>query len=50
MNTTLFAALAADAVAIAVLACAIYYRRHRRADLMFGYIALNAGVFAVCRC
>ncbi|KII00043.1 permease [Streptomonospora alba] len=47
MNTVLLA-LAVDVVAIVVLACAIYYRRHRRADLMFAYIALNTGIFAVC--
>ncbi|MDA0563196.1 DUF4956 domain-containing protein [Streptomonospora sp. S1-112] len=48
MNATVLPALAADVIAIAVLACVIYYRRHRRADLMFAYIALNTGIFTVC--
>lgn len=42
----LLVALGADAGAIAVLAYAIYYRRHRRQDLALAFIALNAGVFA----
>ncbi|MDA8371223.1 MAG: DUF4956 domain-containing protein [Nocardiopsaceae bacterium] len=47
MSLLLLLALPVDLFAIAVLAYAIYYRRHRRADLMFAYIALNTGVFAV---
>jgi ABC-type antimicrobial peptide transport system permease subunit len=40
-------ALPVNLFAIAVLACAIYYRRHHRTDLALGYVALNVGVFAV---
>jgi hypothetical protein len=39
--------LAVDVVAIYLLAYAIYYRRHRRRDLMLAYVALNVGLFAV---
>jgi hypothetical protein len=42
----LLAGLAIDAAAIALLAYAVYYRRHRRADLALAFVALNAGVFA----
>ena len=44
---TLWSALAADVVAIAVLAYAVYYRRYYRRDLLLAYVALNVGVFAV---
>ena len=47
MNLTLALALPVDLFAIAVLACAIYYRRHQRTDLALAYVALNVGVFAV---
>ncbi|WP_184585367.1 DUF4956 domain-containing protein [Lipingzhangella halophila] len=40
-------ALPVNLVAIAVLAYAIYFVRHRRADLMFAFVALNVGVFAI---
>ncbi|WP_344859313.1 DUF4956 domain-containing protein [Planomonospora alba] len=36
-----------DAAAVTVLAYALYYRRHHRRDLLFAYVALNAGIFAV---
>ncbi|MET8861785.1 DUF4956 domain-containing protein [Nonomuraea sp. NPDC004580] len=36
-----------DLVAILVLAYGLYYRRHHRRDLLFAYIALNVGIFAV---
>ncbi|MFI7616648.1 DUF4956 domain-containing protein [Nonomuraea terrae] len=36
-----------DLVAIVVLAYGLYYRRHHRRDLLFAYIALNVGIFAV---
>src|SRR5690606_36558728 len=39
--------LAADLVAIAVLAHVIYFRRHHRRDLRLAYIAVNVGVFTV---
>lgn len=41
------AGLAMDLVAILVLAYGLYYRRHHRRDLLFAYIALNVGIFAV---
>ncbi len=34
-----------DLVSIVVLAYAIYFRRHRRRDLLGAYVALNLGVF-----
>jgi hypothetical protein len=42
----LLTVLAIDAVAIGLLAYAVYYRRHRRADLALAFVALNTGVFA----
>jgi hypothetical protein len=36
-----------DLVAITVLAYGLYYRRHHRRDLLFAYIALNVGIYAV---
>lgn len=39
--------LALDLVAIAILAYAVYFRRHRRRDLLLGYVALNVSLFAV---
>lgn len=47
MSLALALALPIDLFAIAVLACCIYYPRHRRTDLALAYIALNVGVFAV---
>lgn len=44
---TLWTALATDAVGIALLAYAIYFRRYYRRDLLLAYVALNVGVFAV---
>lgn len=38
-------ALGLNIAAITVLAYAIYYRRHRRKDLLGAYVALNLGVF-----
>ena len=38
--------LAIDLVAIFLLAYVMYFRRHRRADLLLGYVALNLGIFA----
>ena len=37
--------LAIDLVAVFVLAYLLYFRRHRRADLLLAYVALNVGVF-----
>ncbi len=34
-----------DVAAIFLLAYALYFRRHRRADLLLGYVALNIGIF-----
>ncbi|HEX4816449.1 MAG TPA: DUF4956 domain-containing protein, partial [Nonomuraea sp.] len=36
-----------DLVAIIVLAYGLFYRRHHRRDLLFAYVALNVGIFAV---
>lgn len=47
MTVELLIALTSDIAAIAVLAVALYFRRHRRRDLMLAYIALNVGVVAV---
>jgi len=46
-TSTLIAAVAVDLVAIAVLAGPLYFRRHRRRDLMLSYVALNVGVLGV---
>jgi hypothetical protein len=40
-------AIACDLVAISVLAYGIYFRRHRRRDMLLAYVALNVGVMAV---
>ena len=37
--------LGVDVAAIFLLAYALYFRRHRRADLLLAYIALNIGIF-----
>jgi hypothetical protein len=46
---TAYAALATDLVvniaAIFLLAYVLYFRRHRRADLLLAYVALNIGIF-----
>lgn len=39
--------VAIDLVAIAVLAYGIYFRRHRRRDMLLAFIGLNVGVMAV---
>ncbi len=36
-----------DLAAIGVLAYVLYFRRHHRRDLLFAYVALNVGIFAV---
>src|SRR3954454_16902351 len=37
--------LAVDVSAIFVLAYVLYFRRHRRTDLLLAYVALNIGIF-----
>lgn len=37
--------LGVDLLAIFLLAYVLYFRRHRRADLLLGYVALNIGIF-----
>src|ERR1044072_563477 len=37
--------LVVDLAAIFLLAYVLYFRRHRRADLLLGYVALNVGIF-----
>jgi hypothetical protein len=41
----LFQNLAIDLLAIGALAYGIYYRRHRRSDLVLAYVALNVSLF-----
>ena len=43
--STTLPALGLDLAAIATLAYGIYFRRHRRRDLLGAYVALNLGVF-----
>lgn len=45
--TKLWVALAADLMAILVLAYGIYFRRYFRGDLLLAYVSLNVGVFSV---
>lgn len=40
-------AIITDLLAITVLAYVLYFRRHRRRDLLLSYVALNIGVLAV---
>ncbi|WP_194164888.1 MULTISPECIES: DUF4956 domain-containing protein [unclassified Pseudactinotalea] len=40
-------AIATDLVAVTLLAYVLYFRRHRRRDLLLSYVALNVGVVAV---
>jgi hypothetical protein len=37
--------LAIDIVAIVLMAYGLYFRRHRRADLLLAYVTLNVGIF-----
>jgi hypothetical protein len=46
MNATYLLA-GVDLVAVLVLALAVYYPRHRRADLVTAFVAVNVGVLAV---
>lgn len=43
----LIPAVVTDLVAITALAYGLYFRRHRRRDLLLSYVALNVGVVAV---
>ena len=45
--SALGASLALDAFAVLVLAYLVYYRRHRRRDLLMAFVTFNAGLFAV---
>ena len=47
MNTTLVTLAAVDLAAALVLALGLYYRRHRRRDLIVAFMGVNVGVFAV---
>ncbi len=44
---TLVVAIAVDLIAVTILAGPLYFRRHRRRDLMLSYVALNVGVLGV---
>ncbi|MFS0733555.1 DUF4956 domain-containing protein [Microbacterium sp. 1P10UB] len=46
MNTTLLL-ITADFVAAGILSFALYYRRHRRRDLVVAFLGVNIGVLAV---
>ena len=46
MNTTLLL-ITADIVAAGILSLALYYRRHRRRDLVVAFLGVNIGVLAV---
>lgn len=46
MNTTLLL-ITADIVAAGILSFALYYRRHRRRDLVVAFLGVNIGVLAV---
>lgn len=46
MNSTLLL-IAADLAAAIILSLAIYYRRHRRRDLVVAFLGVNNGVLAV---
>ena len=43
----LLSSLALNLVAVYVLVLGIYFRRHRRRDLVLGYLAFNVSLFAV---
>lgn len=40
-------ALLIDLIAIFVVAFCVYYRRHRRTDLLLAYVVINVGLFAI---
>ena len=41
--------LAVDVSAIFLMAYVLYFRRHRRADLLLAYVTLNIGCSRSCR-
>lgn len=45
--TPMSVAIVTNIVAISVLAYVLYFRRHRRRDLLLSYVALNIGVMSV---
>lgn len=47
VSTPMIIAIVTDLVAISVLAYGLYFRRHRRRDLLLAFVALNVGVMAV---
>lgn len=47
LTPALVAAVAVDLIAITIVAVPLYFRRHRRRDLMLSYVALNLGVLGV---
>ncbi|MCW2289376.1 uncharacterized protein DUF4956 [Leucobacter luti] len=47
MNTPDFILIAVDLVAALILACGLYYPRHRRRDLVVAFLGVNVGVLAV---
>lgn len=47
MTTTSLILIAVDLVAALVLTLGIYYRRHRRRDLVVAFLGINVGVLAV---
>lgn len=47
MNESFLISAGMDVLAIACLAYGIYFRRHRRRDLMLAFVALNVGVLVV---
>lgn len=44
---TTFTLIAADLIAISLLTFALYFRRHRRRDLVVAFLGVNVGVLAV---
>jgi hypothetical protein len=47
MTTIQLALIGLDLAAVAVLAFALYYRRHHRRDLLVAFLGVNVGVLAV---
>lgn len=47
MSTTSLILFAVDLIAVLVLVFAVYYRRHRRRDLVVAFLGINVGVLAV---
>lgn len=46
-DTTFWEGLGIDLAAVAFLAFVVYYRRHRRRDLLMAYVCFNVALFAV---